>query len=308
MRRLPSALSPRAVTYTIMRLRFAALILCLVWAFPAWAQDNLVQRGEYLLRAGGCVACHTPKGGVYLGGGLAMPTPFGTFHTPGIAAGEGTALAQWSEADFIRALKQGRRPQGGRYYPAFPYTSYAAMTDEDAKAIFAYLRTIPASANAPTPRPHDLRWPFSMRWLMTIWQWLFFEAPAIPMPANVSDDIKRGGYLTVALGHCAECHTPRNAFGALKRGLGLIGTADGPNGERVPNITPAKGSGIGDWTQSELTEFLQTGLKPSFDDVQGSMKEAIEDGLRYLNEADRRAIAAYLLVQPPIDYTPPRKQ
>lgn len=275
-------------------------MLCLGLGLTAQAQtpstpDELA-RGQYILRASGCVACHTSDAGQPLAGGRRIETPFGVLFSPNITGDKTHGIGNWTESQFIAAVREGRRPQGGRYYPAFPYTSYAAMTDADAKALFAYLRSTPPLA---TPnQPHDLSWPFSMRWLMLAWQWMFFKgAPPLPEPAQTSPSLERGRYLT-ALGHCAECHMPRNRMGALQWEEGMRGVSAGSISPPAPNITPSR-QAIGDWTLAELEEFLNTGVKPNFDDVQGSMREVIEQGTVHLTPQDRRAMAEYLLAMPP---------
>ncbi len=253
--------------------------------------------GAYLVRAAGCIACHTAKGGATFAGGREMKTPFGTFYTPNITPDKKTGIGAWSDADFDRALRHGTAPDGGKYYPVFPYASYALMTAQDASAIKTYLFTLKPVERAN--RAHELRFPFSMRILMRGWRMLFFADTPLK-PAGKSPEYDRGEYLVRALTHCGECHTPRNQFGAMRESLFLAGNAEGPDNELVPNITPDKKTGIGDWAPDEIAELLKSGESPLGTDVGGAMREAIRDGLKFLTEADRKAIATFLLAQKPI--------
>jgi mono/diheme cytochrome c family protein len=271
-------------------------------------EPDLVARGAYLVRAGGCVACHTDLkgGGPTLAGGRALKTPFGVFFTPNLTPDPESGIGAWSEADFLGALRQGLRPDGSPYYPAFPYTTYARMTEGDARAIRAYLFSL-EPVRRPS-RPHDLIPPFGWRPLLHLWRLLFFEPGALtPDPAR-PEGWNRGAYLVEALAHCGECHTPRNVLGAPDRALWLAGSAQGPEGQLAPNITPDRATGIGDWSASEIVELLRSGLKPDFDDVQGAMAEAIEHGLKHLGEDDLAAIAEYLRALAPIANRVERKR
>ncbi|WP_416896571.1 MAG: c-type cytochrome [Minwuia sp.] len=272
--------------------------VALAGAPDAFAQDA-VERGEYLVRAAGCIACHTAKdGGQLFAGGYALKTPFGTFYSPNITPDRETGIGAWTDEDFVGALHEGKRPAGGRYFPVFPYTSYTKMTREDALAIKAYLFSLDP-VSQPN-RDHGIMFPFSMRILQRGWQMVNFEAGRFEPDPGASDPVNRGAYLAQALAHCGECHTPRNMMGATDEDMYLAGTPDGPEGEVAPNITPHS-TGIGDWSEADIAELLKSGFKPDFDNVQGTMDEAIEDGLKYLTDADRAAIAAYLKSVPPID-------
>src|SRR5690606_10236135 len=259
-----------------------------------------VERGAYLTAAGGCYGCHTDvkNGGQPFAGGRAIESPFGTFYSPNITGDTETGIGGWSDTDFLRALKEGISPAGHYLFPAFPYTSYTKMTDADALAIKAYLMSLPPVA--AENRRHDLPAPFSWRWLQWGWRLLFFDAGPFQPPAGASEAVARGGYLVDALAHCGECHTPRNMLGGLKRDRYLAGTADGPDGERVPNITPDQASGLGSWSEADIVTLLREGMKPDFDNVQGSMAEAIEHGLAKLTDEDLAAIATYLKSIPPL--------
>jgi len=277
-------------------------------AGPAAAQDDdRVTRGAYLVRAAGCIACHTvPQGGAPLAGGRALATPFGTYYSPNITPDPETGIGRWSDADFLRALRDGVGPDGGHYFPVFPFTSYTRMRDGDILAVKAWLFSQPA-VRQPR-RPHDVPPPFSWRWTMWFWKLLFFEPGAFEPEPDRDETWNRGAYLVNALAHCGECHTPRNVFGAMRSSLFLAGTTEGPDGELVPNITPDAATGIGDWSTGDIATLLRDGLKPDFDDVQGSMAEAIEDGLAYLDAGDLEAIARYIASVPAISNRIERKR
>jgi len=277
-----------------------ALAALLVAARAGRADDELVARGEYLTRAGGCFSCHTDAahGGAALAGGRALATPFGTFYSPNITPDRDTGIGAWTEAAFARALRQGVRPDGANYFPVFPYPSFTKITDDDARAIYAYLMARPPVRRRDTP--HAVAFPFSWRFLQVGWKRLFFTPGAFTADRAHDAAYNRGAYLVGALGHCAECHTPRNMLGALERSRGLSGTPHGPDGQLVPNITPDRATGIGDWTREDVAELLKTGRTPEDSRVKGAMREAVDDGLKYLTDADRDAIADYLLAQPPV--------
>jgi len=282
----------------VRRLRgLAAALAFLAAAGPAPPQD-MVTRGEYLVHAGGCVSCHTAKGGEPFAGGRALATPFGTFYSPNITPDRDTGIGAWTDAQFLAALRTGVRPDGAFYFPVFPYPSFTNITDADALAIKAYLFSR-APVRQPD-RPHDVGFPFSWRFLQRGWRMLFFrEGPFRPDPAH--DAVyNRGAYLVTALAHCGECHTPRDWLGAMEPGMALAGTKDGPDGQAVANITPDPATGIGQWESDDIVTLLKTGRTPEESSVKGAMHEAVEDGLRFLTDADLKSIAAYLLAQKPI--------
>ena len=284
----------------------ALVLMLLIPAAPSAAEEDAVERGEYLVRAGGCFSCHTAAGGQKLAGGRALATPFGTFYTPNITPDPETGIGRWTDAQFLGALREGVRPDGANYFPVFPYPSFTGITDSDALAIKAYLFSLPAVRQQN--RPHDVPFPFSWRFLQTGWKLLFFTpGPFQPAPEQ-SAAYNRGAYLVTALAHCGECHTPRNFLGAIRSGQPLAGTPDGPDGQLVPNITPDPGTGIGKWEKSDVVELLRTGTTPEQSTVKGAMRETIQDGLKYLSEGDLEAIADYLFAQPAIvhDVAPKR--
>ncbi len=269
-------------------------------AGPAAGAEPAVARGEYIFRAAGCLTCHTDtkNKGAPLAGGRALPTPFGTFYTPNITPDPVHGIGAWSDADFITALREGLAPDGSHYYPAFPYPSYTGMNERDMRDLKAYLFSRPAVA---TPnRAHDLKFPFGFRFALWPWKLLFFtEGRRIEDPSKDAQ-WNRGAYLVENLGHCGECHTPRNFLGAVDRERRLAGNPVGPEGKKVPNVTPHPGNGIGDWSKSDLTYFLKTGFLPDGDFAGGAMTDVIQESTGFLSDEDRAAVARYIFGLPPI--------
>jgi mono/diheme cytochrome c family protein len=275
--------------------------LALAWPWRAAAQagpdPQAVERGRYLATAANCVSCHTEPGGAEYAGGRALKTPFGTFYGPNITPHPEAGIGRWSDADFLKALKRGIAPEGHPYYPAFPYPSFARIADEDALAIKAFLFSLPPSDRAS--RPHDLSFPYSIRLSLWPWRWLYFHPQPPALPAEASAELRRGAYLVEALGHCGECHTPRTWLGAPEKERRFAGTTDGPDGEKVPNITPDEKTGIGSWSTEDVVRVLETGLLPDFDAVGGPMGEVVKATSK-LDPSDRAAIAAYLATLPAV--------
>ena len=272
---------------------FAAISLVL-GGLAARAEDgDLVARGAYLATAAGCADCHTDakNGGRPYAGGRALTTPFGTFYAPNITPDMVTGIGQWSDVQFLNALREGVRPDGSNFFPVFPYPSFTKITDGDVRAIKAYLFAQPAVRQAN--RAHDVAFPFSWRFLLSGWKVLFFNpGPFRPAPDR-GETYNRGAYLVTALAHCGECHTSRNWFGAMEPSRFLAGTPHGPDGKAVPNITPNQETGIGKWSDDDIEALLKDGQTPDFDFVGGAMAEVVKNTAR-LTDADRRAIAAFL--------------
>ena len=264
--------------------------------------EKLRERGAYVLRASGCVTCHTDEknGGDFLAGGRALETPFGTFYSPNITFDREHGIGAWQAQDFFRALRHGVAPDGSSFYPVFPYTTYTRMRREDAFALWAYLASVPTSARENTP--HDLVWYMRYRIVNRFWKWLFFEPGVFKPDESRSKEWNHGAYLVTAMAHCAECHTPRTRFGNLDEALAFAGAADGPEGESTPNITPDKATGIGKWSRSELTYYLSEGMLPDGDFAGSLMARVIDDGLKYLTEEDLNAIAEFIMSLPPIEH------
>jgi mono/diheme cytochrome c family protein len=272
-------------------LLFALIFL----AAPAFAQGD-AKRGQYLVKAGGCVGCHTEEkqGAPVFAGGRALKTPFGTFYGPNITPDQNAGIGRWSEADFIKAMRDGRRPDGANYFPAFPYPSFTKIVDSDLKDMWAYLRSLPPSARAS--QPHDLKFPFGWRFLIWVWKWLFFTPGPFVPDASRSAVLNRGAYLVDALGHCGECHTPRNFLGGPKKSRYLAG-GKLPDGGSVPNLTPTRLKKVSD---KELKDFLQTGQTPDGDVVAEAMGEVIRNTTGQLTPPDLDALLAYLRSLPPL--------
>jgi mono/diheme cytochrome c family protein len=279
-------------------IRMLTLLAAVTVATPVIAQSGDAERGAYMLAAAGCVACHTvPKDGAFLAGGRELKTDFGSFFTPNITPDPETGIGNWSNEDFIRAMKKGVSPDGGRYYPTFPYTSYTRMTRQDMLDLKAYLDTVPPVRNAVPD--HDLAFPFGIRASMMGWQLLFFDDTPFEADPTQSDAWNRGAYLVNGPGHCGECHTPRNLLGVVDSGRPLAVNANGPEGDAVPNITPHS-SGIGGWSEDDIVSMLEVGLLPDGDFAGGAMTDVIEESTSKLSEDDRKAIASYLLSLPPL--------
>jgi mono/diheme cytochrome c family protein len=255
------------------------------------------KRGEYVARSGGCLGCHTEdkKGAVPFAGGRALKTPFGTFFGPNITPHPQAGIGKWTEADFVRAMRHGRRPDGANYFPAFPYPSFTKINDSDLRDLWAYLRTLPQSSQPS--REHDLWFFVGWRFLVTVWKWLYFTpGPFMNIP-GVTELVNRGAYLVQALGHCGECHTPRNILGGPRKGRFLAGGKDPGGGKRVPNITPAR---LKQWSDAELKKFFSTGVTPDDDTVSESMDEVIRNTTSQLTPADLTAMIAFLRSLPPV--------
>lgn len=286
------AAAPRSIV-----LLLAAALAALACA--AGAQGD-PKRGLYIAQAGGCLGCHTEarEGAQPYAGGRALETPFGVFYGPNITPHPQAGIGRWREADFVNAMRNGLRPDGAHYYPVFPYPSYTKITDADLRDLWAYLRTLPAS-DRPS-RPHELRFPFGWRFLLRAWKWLFFRpGPFVPDPAK-SAALNRGAYLVEALGHCGECHTPRNFLGGPKRERHLAG-ARLPDGKRATNLTPTRLKRIGD---EELRSILRTAMTAEGDVLAESMAEVVRNTTSRLTPADLDAMIAYLRSLAPLPDEP----
>lgn len=283
------------------RLALQGLCLATVLAQAPAAAQNL-NHGESVFHAAGCAACHTDvnNDGAPLAGGRALETPFGTFYSPNITPHPEHGIGSWSDDDFVRALREGVAPDGSHYYPSFPYTSYTRMRREDMLALKAYLFS--REPVARPNRPHDLAWYVSFRPLLGVWKRINFDAGEFEEIADRSPLWNRGAYLVLALGHCAECHSPRNRLGAVDAGMRFAGTSAGPGGGSVPNITPDVETGIGDWPRGDLVYFLQSGATPDDDYTGGEMAEVIDEGLSRLEKSDLEAMTEYLRSIPPVSH------
>ncbi len=261
-------------------------------AEPSKTEDP-VQRGEYVFALGGCASCHTDteSGGEPLAGGLKMDTPFGTFYTPNISPDRDYGIGGWSDQAFITAMREGVSPSGEHYYPAFPYTSYARMSDQDLLDLKAYLDAQPAVARPS--KLHDLPFPINQRSVLAVWKWLNFDDRRFEPDSGKSPSWNRGAYIVNGPGHCVECHTPRNLMGGLTD-EGMAGNDDGPEGEAVPALVSRVNKEFGSWDIEDIVFSLEAGMKPDGDFFGGSMGHVVENTTSRLTEEDLKAIAEYL--------------
>jgi len=260
--------------------------------------------GREMFYAGGCSSCHAvprQKDPRRLGGGLALNSPFGKFYVPNISSDSQDGIGGWSEGQFITAMTRGVSPEGEHLYPAFPYTSYHNMTYDDLRDLFAYLKILPPVAGKV--RDHDLRFPFDIRSLIGIWKLLFFDSSPLKPDASKSAQWNRGAYLVNGPGHCAECHSPRNVFGAVIESLRFTGgpSPDGQGG--VPNITQYN---LKNWSERDIAATLTDGLTPDAGLVGGNMIEIVANTSK-LTAGDREAIAAYIKSLPAVQGKAPKK-
>jgi mono/diheme cytochrome c family protein len=284
-------------------------------ALPAYTPN--LDNGKTMFNAGGCSSCHAVPNKdsdkvdpTRLGGGLALPCPFGVFYVPNISPDPKDGIGAWSEADFVSALWDGTAPGGRHLYPAFPYTSFRHMELNDVRDLFAYLKTLP-----PVPgkvRPPDLSFPFNIRRTLGIWKLLFLHGgPFVPDPAQ-SAQWNRGAYLVNGPAHCAECHSPRDFLGGIIESERFAGGPTPDGKDWVPNITPV-GLAQGDnaahpWSQADIASLLSDGMTPDGDFVGGAMSEVVSN-TSLLSKDDRAAIAAYIVTLPPRQGpTPPPKK
>lgn len=264
--------------------------------------DDLVAKGQYIFAlAGGC-ACHTPPKETFHVGARAFPIPFGTVYSTNITQDKATGLGAWTDQQIHDAMVKGIRRDGSRILPAMPYEAYSGIAVEDLKALVAYLRTLKPVRKVNLRPPAHVRF---FRPLVTpIWLKLFgrFYDPPARAP---SSGIERGRYLVDHVSLCGDCHTPRNFLGVPRHSLYLAGAkkGQGPPNTTVPNITPDKETGIGDWSRNDIAELLISGTKPDLDNVQGLMEEVIQGtplGYKDMKKEDALAIADYLKSVPAI--------
>ncbi|MEO0692807.1 MAG: cytochrome c [Pseudomonadota bacterium] len=292
----------------VLGILLAALVVA---AFAGWAMTRPatvdadaiaaitpdLARGELVFHISGCASCHAEKGSegearLVLKGGVRLESEFGTFVAPNISSHPEAGIGGWSTADIVNAVMHGTSPGGQHYYPAFPYGSYGQADLADIVSLAAYLQTLPAD---PTPsEPNDLAFPFTIRAGVGLWK--LVNGPFTPV-IDVGDDarLQRGQYLAETLGHCGECHTPRNTTQGLDTTRWFAG-APNPSGRgNIPNITP----GALTWSEADIVAYLQTGFTPEFDVAGGSMTSVVQN-LSNLPFEDLEAIAAYVKAVPPV--------
>ena len=274
---------------------FCALVASRVVA-PAQA-DDIVAKGQYIFALSGGCACHSPPKGTPHAGGREFPIPMAKIYSTNLTADKVTGLGGWSDQQIRDAMVKGIRSNGEPLIPAMPYEAYSGMAEEDLRALIAYLRTIkPVRKENPREKFHVSLF----RPLVTpLWLKLFgrFSTPPSNAPKN---GVERGRYLIEHVSLCGDCHTPRNFLMVPNRSLYLAGNRKGPFGEEIPNITPDKETGIGDWSRNDIAELLLTGTKPDLDIVQGLMAEVNEAGYKNMKKEDALAIADYLKSIPAI--------
>ena len=254
-----------------------------------------VEQGAAVFVAGGCASCHaaadaTDEARLELVGGRAFPSDFGTFYAPNISPDPNAGIGGWSALDLVNAMRHGTSPDGAHYFPAFPYTTYQNATLGDIVSLHAYMQTLPA-VDTPS-KPHDVGFPFNIRRSLGGWKFLFLR-PGWVMQDAATPQLERGRYLVEALGHCGECHTPRNLLGAVQTGRWMAGAPNPSGSGKIPNITPAKL----DWSEQDLLGYFATGFTPEFDTAGGHMADVIEN-LSQMPEADLNAIVSYIQALP----------
>lgn len=257
-----------------------------------------LERGEWVFYASGCASCHAAKGAkdadkLILTGGREFPSPFGTFYAPNISP-SAAGIGDWTALDLANAMIHGTSPEGQHYYPAFPFTSYAKAELSDIVSLHGFIQTLPASDVAN--KAHDVGFPFNIRRSLGGWKFLFLRDDWAVADAGLSDQEKHGRYLTEALGHCGECHSPRNPLGGIEMAKWLGGAANPSGPGKIPNITPKALF----WSAADVAEYLNSGFTPEFDSAGGHMADVIENTSK-LGADDRAAIAAYLQKVPPVE-------
>ncbi|HEY4958178.1 MAG TPA: c-type cytochrome [Caldimonas sp.] len=266
------------------------------------ATTQTINRGEYLARAGDCIACHATPGGRQLAGGRAMATPFGDLYVPNITPDDETGIGHWSADDFYRMMHTGVSRDGTLLYPAMPFASYTKVTRKDSDAIFAYLQSVPPTRQAN--RPHELRFPYNNRDLLLGWRALYLKEGEYVADAAQSAQWNRGAYLVQGLGHCAMCHTAINVLGGSSESKAFEGGMIPNQNWYAPSLTSNREAGLGDWSIKDIGDLLQTGISAR-GTVYGPMAEVVYDSLQYLSDEDAEAMAVYLKALPLRDAAAP---
>ena len=262
---------------------------------PTDAVAAQVQRGAYLARAGSCMGCHTSQGGEPYAGGRVIETPFGTVYSSNLTPDRSNGIGNWTSVDFWRALHEGRAPGGRLLYPAFPYTSYTQVSQPDADALFAFLRSLPPVAQPN--RPHAMRWPYDSQLALAAWRALYFKPVVFQNDPAHDAQWNRGAYLVRGLGHCSACHTSRNLLGATDESLALAGGTIPMSNWYAPSLLQADEAGLGQWEIADIVRLLGTGQAGNAS-VVGPMAEVVLHGTQYLTQQDLTAMAVYLKALP----------
>lgn len=255
--------------------------------YEKFPNPDLIKRGEYLAQAGDCIACHTKKGGLPFAGGLPISTPFGIIYSPNITSDKKYGIGNWTQAQFNKAMREGKAPDGSNYFPVFPYPNFTKITDEDLVALKAYFDAVP-----PVPehnKPVDMMWPFSWRFLQDFWKLMYFHKGVYKPDPKESPEWNRGAYLVQGLGHCGMCHTPLNILGAPEQKYALTGGF--ASGSYAPNISFSR---LVNTSASQIVNVFVNNKLLSGGRIVGPMSEVIHDSLEYLSDEDLSAIATYL--------------
>ena len=275
-----------------MRAILAILVLCTATAAgeaQVQAPAETIARGKALTDAADCASCHTADPAKPFAGGKRIDTPFGGIYSPNLTPDRDTGLGGWSDDEFYRALHDGIARDGSRYYPAFPYPNFTKITRDDVLAIRAYLATLTPFRNQQ--QPPELRWPLNYRVVMRGWNLLFFRRGEFEANPNRSEQWNRGAYLVEGAAHCGGCHTPKNIFGADKRGQpyggGLV------QGWFAPRLDGAERSGLKSWSVDDIVEYLQSG-RNGRSHAASLMAEVVVNSTSKMSDADVLAIAVYL--------------
>ena len=265
------------------------------------ATTEIINRGEYLARAGDCVACHTEINGPEFAGGRAMPTPFGNLYVPNITPDDETGIGLWTAEDFYRMMHEGVSKDGTLLYPAMPFANYTKVTREDSDAIYAYLMSVPPVRQEN--RPHELRFPFNQRELLIGWRTLYFRQGEFEPDPEQSEQWNRGAYLVEGLGHCSMCHTAVNRLGGSSESRAFEGGMIPNQNWYAPSLTSNREAGLGNWDLQDIADLLQVGASKR-GAVYGPMAEVVYNSLQYLTDEDAMAMAVYLKSLPPRESDP----
>lgn len=250
--------------------------------------SDLVAKGKVLAGLGNCASCHTGDPSKPLAGGVDFPTPFGTLYSTNISPHPEQGIGNWSEEAFVRAMREGVSRDGSHLYPAFPYTHYSKVTDEDLSALYAYVMSREAvDFQGPD---NELAFPFNLRMLQAGWKTLFFDGDRFEPNAEKTDAWNRGAYIAEGLGHCTACHSPRNAMGAEIEDQ----TYDGAVVDNwyAPALNTSHSAPV-PWTEDELYQYLRAGGSAWHGIAAGSMASVVHKGLIEAPDNDIRALAVY---------------
>nr|WKF61897.1 Gluconate 2-dehydrogenase cytochrome c subunit [Paraburkholderia busanensis] len=311
----------RAVKRAGMASLCAAAAMSASFAAQAATQDNAVRtqtqtqtqaqahtqiaHGEYLARAGDCIACHSTPAGKPFAGGLKFDTPIGAIYSTNITPDRDTGIGSWTFAQFDRAVRAGVKPNGDTLYPAMPFPSYARLSEDDMHALYAYF-TQGVAPVTQSNRPVDIVWPLSMRWPLGIWRHLFAPEPVAFEARHYADPvIARGAYLVQGLGHCGACHTPRAVTMQERSLTDLDGTGFLSGGAPIDGWVPSSlrgnpRTGIGAWSEADIVQFLKTG-RTQHSAAFGGMTDVVQHSMQHMSDADLTAMARYLKTLPSND-------